>query len=245
MAYAGQSAVPKIPSESTGAKWEDLRREARKIEGELDIKLAAYGKLCTSFEYGYTRGESGIAADQLLQSKASDIERLLSRLSDTNESMQRSIGGGPDARSHTLARHRDILHDYQQEFRRHASVAGSARDRADLLGAAGTSGSASASGLGAPGSSMGLLLRERGMVASSHAALDDVMGTAHGVAAGLGQQREVFEGVSGKLGSVGAAFPVVNTLLNAIRRKKNKDNLILGSVVAVCLLFILIYWVNK
>lgn len=125
-----------------------------------------------------------------------------------------------------------------QEFRRQASVAGSARDRADLLGAAGTSGSASASGLGAPGSSMGLLLRERGMVASSHAALDDVMGTAHGVAAGLGQQREVFEGVSGKLGSVGAAFPVVNTLLNAIRRKKNKVGCFSlqegGGVVVMC-----------
>lgn len=32
----------------------------------------------------------------------------------------------------------------------------------------------------------------------------------------------MFEGVSGKLGALGAKFPVVNTLMNAIRRHKNR-----------------------
>ncbi len=32
----------------------------------------------------------------------------------------------------------------------------------------------------------------------------------------------MFEGVTGKLGALGAKFPVVNTLMNAIRRRKNR-----------------------
>eukprot|EP00878_Enallax_costatus_P005425 GHUV01005695.1.p2 GENE.GHUV01005695.1~~GHUV01005695.1.p2 ORF type:complete len:102 (+),score=10.34 GHUV01005695.1:288-593(+) len=44
--------------------WEDLRKQARKHEGELDVKLAAYGKLCSSFDGGRGRG-SGSTADQV------------------------------------------------------------------------------------------------------------------------------------------------------------------------------------
>lgn len=38
--------------------------QARKLESELDIKIAAYGKLCSNYEYGYSKGESGMATDQ-------------------------------------------------------------------------------------------------------------------------------------------------------------------------------------
>ena len=39
--------------------------QARKLESELDIKIAAFGKLCSGFEYGYSKGESGMATDQV------------------------------------------------------------------------------------------------------------------------------------------------------------------------------------
>ena len=39
--------------------------QARKLEAELDTKLAAYAKLCSSFDSGFTRGEAGLAADQV------------------------------------------------------------------------------------------------------------------------------------------------------------------------------------
>ena len=159
--------------------------QARKLEGEIDVKLAAFGKLCSGFEYGYTKGESGLATEQararvaaaatlpsrsfagvgtrappccvccaglgavrvlgaerhqrrrrpsrvrtptrtyphphlhsqLLQVKTGELGGLLARLGDTNDRMRSSLAGGADARSHTLARHRDILHDYGQEFK--------------------------------------------------------------------------------------------------------------------------------
>lgn len=42
-----------------------LAPQARKLESELDIKVAAYGKLCSGYEYGYSKGESGLATDQV------------------------------------------------------------------------------------------------------------------------------------------------------------------------------------
>lgn len=51
---------------------------------------------------------------QLIQVKAADVEALLGRLSDINDAMSGAISGANDARTHTLARHRDILHDFNQ-----------------------------------------------------------------------------------------------------------------------------------
>ena len=51
---------------------------------------------------------------QLMDSKAAELERLLSQLSDVNDGMRNALGGRNDTRAHTLTRHRDILHDYQQ-----------------------------------------------------------------------------------------------------------------------------------
>lgn len=237
------------PSETSGRVWEDLRKEARKLESELDAKLAAYGKLCTGYDSTYASnrpGEAGLANDQLIATKAAEIESLLGRLSDVNDAMSGALSGAADARSHTLARHRDILHDFTQEFRRLGSALGAARDRQQLLNGAPARGGADA---GFPGGhaqgQSALLLRERTGIASSHAALDDVIGQADAVRSNLLDQRRVVDGIGDKLYNLGSKFPVVNGLLNAIRRKKNRDSIVLGSVISACCLFLLIYWVNK
>lgn len=51
---------------------------------------------------------------QLAKQKAAEIESLLQRLSDVNHDMSSVIAGAADSRSHTLARHRDILQDLTQ-----------------------------------------------------------------------------------------------------------------------------------
>lgn len=49
-----------------------------------------------------------------MDSKSAELERLLSQLSDVNDGMRNAMGDRNDTRAHTLTRHRDILHDYQQ-----------------------------------------------------------------------------------------------------------------------------------
>jgi len=243
VAMAYRSPSLKSPSTGPGRLWEDLRKEARKLEGELDVKLAAYAKLCSGFEANYkSKPEgSGLGTDQLAQNKASEIEALLHRLSDVNDEMGGVIGGTGDARSHTLARHRDILQEFTQEFRRLDSSLGAARDRAELLGG----GSESLPLLSVQVQSSGALLRERATVQTSTNYVDDMLAQAQSVSKGLLEQRRGFESVQDKLATVGERFPVVNGLLNAIRRKKSKDTLILAGVISACVLFTIIYVISK
>lgn len=60
------------PLDGGSRLWEDLRREARKLEGDLDVRLAAYAKLCSGFESSVRA--DGPSAEQLAQAKAGEIE---------------------------------------------------------------------------------------------------------------------------------------------------------------------------
>ena len=48
------------------------------------------------------------------------------------------------------------------------------------------------------------------------------MGQAQAVATSLADQRQTFDNIGSKLMTIGNKFPIVNGLLNAIRRKKNR-----------------------
>lgn len=52
--------------------------------------------------------------------------------------------------------------------------------------------------------------------------LDEVMGTATAVAGRVGEQSRIFENVGNKVLAVGAKFPAINGVINAVRRKKSK-----------------------
>ena len=43
----------------------------------------------------------------------------------------------------------------------------------------------------------------------------------------------------------GARFPLMNGIMNAIRRRKSKDAIVLSVVVAVCVAFCIIYILTK
>lgn len=243
MAYpSGGSSTTTSSNSMQPHAWEDQRKEARKLENALDVKLGQFAKLSSGYEQSYSRGEGGLATDQLMDSKAAELERLLSQLSDVNDAMRNALGGRNDTRAHTLTRHRDILHDYQQEFRRHNSSLGASRDRVHLLG-----GSTDKSPLlgGSGYNASGALLRERGQISGANAALDDVMGSATAVAGRVGEQSRIFENIGNKVLAVGAKFPAINGIINAVRRKKSKDTIILASVISLCTVFILIYWISK
>ena len=61
--------------------------------------------------------------------------------------------------------------------------------------------------------------------------MDDAMGTAQAVASSLADQRQTFDNIGGKLMTIGSKFPIVNGLLNAIRRKKNRVRAVYSAVL--------------
>ncbi|KAL3680560.1 hypothetical protein R1sor_023516 [Riccia sorocarpa] len=123
--------------EETDPGWEELRKEARKIEGDLDVKLSSYAKLGGMLAIGgYDNGSGdGLGGDGSWKSMEMEIESLLEKLLDVNDAMSRSVAGATTTTSITqkLARHRDILHEFTQEFRRTRGNISSMREHAELL----------------------------------------------------------------------------------------------------------------
>ncbi|KEH29129.1 SNAP receptor complex protein [Medicago truncatula] len=118
--------------------WEELRKEARKIEGDLDVKLSSYAKLGARFtQGGYVEGGSpSVGSSRSWKSMEMEIQSLLEKLLDINDSMSRCAASAGPATSVTqkLARHRDILHEFTQEFRRTKGNINSMKEHAELLG---------------------------------------------------------------------------------------------------------------
>eukprot|EP00740_Mantoniella_antarctica_P015627 CAMPEP_0181383466 /NCGR_PEP_ID=MMETSP1106-20121128/21367_1 /TAXON_ID=81844 /ORGANISM="Mantoniella antarctica, Strain SL-175" /LENGTH=120 /DNA_ID=CAMNT_0023503113 /DNA_START=219 /DNA_END=578 /DNA_ORIENTATION=- len=110
--------------------WEELRREARKLESEIDGKLEAYTKFASGPSGGMGVSDALLAGDSL-DAQSADMEGLLQRLSDVSSAMGGAVSGG-DARLHTLARHKDVLLEYTQAFRRVKNTVMANREHASL-----------------------------------------------------------------------------------------------------------------
>ncbi|KAG8087554.1 hypothetical protein GUJ93_ZPchr0010g11300 [Zizania palustris] len=89
------------------SSWDALRKQARRLEAQLDDQMSAYRKLISMKSDG---SENDIE---------SDIERSLKQLQQVNSQMQTWVSsGGSEVLSHTLTRHMEILQDLTQEFYR-------------------------------------------------------------------------------------------------------------------------------
>ena len=221
--------------------------QARKLEGEIDGKLSAFAKTAS----GVSRDTGdGLMAGDGVDAQAGVLESLLQRLTDVNAAMAGAVSGGSaggEARSYTLARHRDVLGEFASEFKRVRDAVSTSRDRDALLGGrAATRGSGGGASDGMSDSSQTeLLMRERSTVHSSTSAVDDVIGAAQATAAALVSQRGIFGGIASNLSGVGSRFGVMHDVLAAIKRKRSKDTMVLSAVVAFCVAFTLIYWLAK
>lgn len=93
--------------------WEQLKKDARKLEGELEMKLSQYARISSGVESSSASSRGLQAAPQL----HSDIANLLKRLHEVHDAMEVDISGS-DLRRHTVVRHKEILQDFSHEFRR-------------------------------------------------------------------------------------------------------------------------------
>uniref|UniRef100_A0A1D1Y6L5 Golgi SNAP receptor complex member 1 n=1 Tax=Anthurium amnicola TaxID=1678845 RepID=A0A1D1Y6L5_9ARAE len=225
------------------SQWDELRREARRLEGDLDVRLSAYAKLG-----GYSEPRAGAAGDQLhgsaqqWRSVEMEIESLLEKLGDVNDAMSRCAAAAASPSptlsvAQKLTRHRDILHEFDQEFKRIKGNIKSFREHAELLSSVRNDINEY--------KTVPNLLRERAAIHGSIAQIDEVTGQAEAVKGALAAQRSTFVEIQGKVKQLGDRFPVIRSLLGAIKRKRSKDTIVLSAVIAGCTLFLIIYWISK
>ena len=88
------------------------------------------------------------------------------------------------------------------------------------------------------------LHREKVSVGHSARLADEIIATATSTRSTLLQQRQQLGGVGGKLGRLIGTIPNVNTLMTTISRKQVRDKMIVAFTMALCLSFIIIYFLN-
>ncbi|XP_024398729.1 Golgi SNAP receptor complex member 1-1 [Physcomitrium patens] len=216
------------------AGWDDLRKQARKLESELDVKLASFRRI-------------GTPKDGQGDGSEAEIEKLLQHLNEVNKDMQNWVSNaGSDVLSHTLARHRNILHELSQEFARIRVNAKVNREHAELLQHFSRGDERnSVMDDGGFGLQQQALLREQGAISRSTSQMDSMIGHAHETFSALRYQRSTFGDISGKINTIGSRLPSVNGVLTAIRRRRSRDTIIIGSVASLCTILILLYWITK
>ncbi|CAO2206928.1 unnamed protein product [Urochloa humidicola] len=243
---SGDAAAAALELQESG--WEELRREARKLEGDLDVKLSSYARLAarSSSSSASPSGAASPTADRSSwKSMEFEIQSLLGKLQDVNDAMSRCAASTAPTTSvsQKLARHRDILHEFTQEFRRMRGNLSSMREHADLLSSVRDDITESKATGGM--SPRVHLLRERASIHGSINQIDEVIGQAQSTRVALSNQRALFGDVQGKVKQLGEKFPIIRGLLGAIKRKKSKDTIILSAVIAACTMFLIIYWLSK
>lgn len=227
--------------------WEDLRKQARKLENEIDLKLVSFSKLGTGSGGVYKNSDSDaeplLSTEHMFESVSLEIEQLLAKLTTINEKLG-DIGsseqGSGAAMMHTLQRHREILQDYTQEFRKTQQNYRARREREDLLHSVrkDIDSYKSSSGLNRR---MDLYMKENEHIRNSDRLVDDQISIAMETREHLVSQRLNLKRLQTRMHDLSSRFPVVNNLLQLINFRKRRDSLILGLVVGVCTFLLLLY----
>lgn len=212
------------PSTTTTPSNPDARRrEARRLENEIDSKLVLFSR------------------EQTSSALQNEIERALQDLVEVNDQMSRDAAssvGGTATSMHMLQRHREILHDFQQEFSRTRSARREASMRDQLLSSVRQDILEHRS---AATRASEALLRERTAIHGSDRAAADVLEQAAATRDALAAQRGGFAGMGGKLRQLSSLAPQVNSLIGQIGRRKKRDQAVIAVVVGGCCAMIFIW----
>jgi len=230
--------------------WEDLRKQARQLENEIDAKLMSFSKLCSNYvARDQTSHHFGIDSSSTPTSSSFDaisieVEKLLERLSDVNKRMADTIPtllGSNTAATHTLQRHYEICQDYRREFERTKANIRNFKTREDLLMNNNNNNNLDINSQGLSSRRQDYYLREIGHINNSNKIMDRNLEMATMLKKDLADQRKYFINIIHKVKTIANRFPLMNNILQKIKIKKRKDSLVLGFVIALCLIILLLY----
>ncbi|KAI7800682.1 Golgi SNAP receptor complex member 1 [Triplophysa rosa] len=236
--------------------WEDLRKQARQLENELDLKLVSFSKLCTSYSSSRDgrRGDSSdtqpllcnSTQDRMFDTMSVEIEQLLAKLTGVNDKMAEytstpGVTSLNAALMHTLQRHRDILQDYTHEFHKTKSNFMAIREREDLLGSVRKDIETYKSGSGVNNRRTELFLKEHEHLRNSDRLIDDTISIAMATKENMTSQRGMLKSIQSRVNTLANRFPAINNLIQRINLRKRRDSLILGGVIGLCTIILLLY----
>eukprot|EP00737_Agarophyton_chilense_P001231 gb/GEZJ01001374.1/.p1 GENE.gb/GEZJ01001374.1/~~gb/GEZJ01001374.1/.p1 ORF type:complete len:191 (-),score=25.12 gb/GEZJ01001374.1/:932-1504(-) len=166
-----------------------------------------------------------------------EMEQVLKQLSQTIQTMrdmvqQQSKTKISSTSSHTLQRHTEILRDYTQEFKKTTSMIGAHREHAELLQGVTNTATQSTSQ-----SDMGALYTETNSISNASRGADMALSSGMSLKEDLDRQRAMFASMVERMESMSEGLPSIHRLIGQIRRKRKRDVLIVGTVIALMLFF--------
>uniref|UniRef100_H3CJ36 Golgi SNAP receptor complex member 1 n=1 Tax=Tetraodon nigroviridis TaxID=99883 RepID=H3CJ36_TETNG len=214
--------------------WEDMRKQARQLENELDLKLVSFSKLCTS----YSSCRDGTRRDTIYKHLKLGINSLVAKSFGV---VSHGISFSYAALMHTLQRHRDILQDYTHEFHKTKRNFLAIREREDLLGSVRKDIESYKSGSGVNNRRTELFLKEHEHLRNSERLMDDTISIAMATKENMTSQRGMLKSIQSRVNTLANRFPTINNLIQRINLRKRRDSLILGSVIGLCTILLLLY----
>ncbi|CAN7987203.1 unnamed protein product, partial [Ixodes pacificus] len=244
----------------------DLRKQARHLENEIDLKLVSFSKLGTGLGSRDVKSDSLdtaplLSSDHMFETMTLEIEQLLSKLGDVNDQMsqgqqlpfgQHAPGGATVV--HTLQRHRDILQDYAREFQKTRANVQAQRQRDLLLGSVRKDIESYKNSSSLSRRSDGFL-KEHEHLRNSDRMVHDQINIAMRTKDELMSQRNALKAIQTKMTTLAIRvsgfvhvlnddddrFPMINSLVQRINLRKRRDSIILGLLIGTCTVLLLLY----
>ncbi|EGO04544.1 hypothetical protein SERLA73DRAFT_173841 [Serpula lacrymans var. lacrymans S7.3] len=218
--------------------FDSLHRQCRILESLFDVKLTSYSRLALAIGRNAYDLEAEGSGEQWKDLEV-EVDDFLEKLRVTNEQLA-AVTSDPNmppsqSMSRAIQRHRDVYRDYSRELHRTKTNVKYALDQANLLSGVRHDIEAYKS------SAADSLLAERGRLDSSHQMTDTILEQVFETRAEFSQQSVSLVGIKGRINNVLNSMPGVNNLLSVIKFRRRRDAIILGVVIAACLLILLRY----
>uniref|UniRef100_A0A1A9W9I3 Golgi SNAP receptor complex member 1 n=1 Tax=Glossina brevipalpis TaxID=37001 RepID=A0A1A9W9I3_9MUSC len=218
-----------------------LRKQARHLENEIDVKLVAFGKIGansnSTIGHSSNADTSPLLGESIFDSLSEEITQKLDKLASINEAMAESPATNTAA-MHNLQRHREILLSYRQEFNNICANHTTRMEREELF--RGGENVSKIAGL----NRRDMYMKETSHLNSSNALINDQINIAIETRENLLSQRHAFKRLQTRFNDISNRFPLISSLIQRINIKKKRDALIVGAVIGVCVVFLLLYAFN-
>lgn len=133
----------------------------------------------------------------------------------------------------------NILQEVRQEYRKQVQQAKERKNEIELLNDAKVRYEQQQQNTYT--SATDILLRERSSLMNAHSEVDEALNRAAETQSMLSRQRSTILSSSSRLGSIMERIPGINQLMTFIHRKRIKNELVIATVIGLCVCFTLWY----
>ncbi|KAJ7786604.1 hypothetical protein B0H16DRAFT_1657846 [Mycena metata] len=217
--------------------YDQLHRQCRTLENLFYTKLTSYSQLVSTISRNSNDLEASGSSERWKDMEL-ELDDLLEKLEEMNEQLS-ALASEPETLSasmlRTIQNHTEVFQDNARELRRTKTSVKNALDHANLLSGVRNDIDAYHS------SAADSLLEERGRIDSSHSGVDAMLDQAYETRAEFGRQRTALTGINSRMKSVLNTMPSIDNVISMIKSRRRRDTIIMGLLIAACILFILWY----